>query len=254
MKSMLRSSIYYACETYYDLKETEIRKLERIEETFLRKILKTSSGCPINQLYLEVGLTPGRFEIIKTRLLYLRYILNQKKESRLFKFFEAQKNNPRKGDWVSMCRQNMKEIHLKISMKEIKEMKETRFRSLLKEKIRIAALEYLKENRKTKGKEIDYRSLHMADYLLPNSSELTISEKQEIFAMRNRMTNIPANFSSMKETMKCVCGLTEQMAHIYECIYLNKEKITMKYENVEDMKIVLKDLNKKWKKERKFKI
>ena len=59
MKSMLRSSIYYACETYYDLKETEIRKLERIEEIFLRKILKTSSGCPINQLYLKVGLAPS---------------------------------------------------------------------------------------------------------------------------------------------------------------------------------------------------
>ena len=142
-------------------------------------------------------------------------------------------------------------------MKEIKEMKENKFRSLLKEKIRIAALEYLKENRKTKGKEIDYRSLHMADYLLPNSSELTISEKQEIFAMRNRMTNIPANFSSMKETMKCVCGLTEQMAHIYECIYLNKEKITTQYENifkenVENMKIILKRFKQNMEKREKI--
>ena len=31
---MLRSSIFYACETYYNLKETEIRQLERIEEVF----------------------------------------------------------------------------------------------------------------------------------------------------------------------------------------------------------------------------
>ena len=170
--------------------------------------MKTSSGCPINQLYLEVGLTPGRFEIIKTRLLYLRYILNQNEESRLLKFFEAQQNNPRKGDWVSMCQQNMKEIHIDISMKEIKEMKETKFRSLLKEKIRFAALEYLKENRKTKGNELDYRSLQPT-HLLPNSSEPTISDKQRIFAMRNRMTNIPANYSSNKETMKCVCGHTE---------------------------------------------
>ena len=67
--------------------------------------------------------------------------------------------------------------------------------------------------------------------------------------MRNRMTNIPANYSSKKEAMKCVCGLTEHMAiymaHIYECIYLNKEKIITKYENifkenVENMKIILK--------------
>ena len=84
-----------------------------------------------------------------------------------------------------MWRQNMKEIHLNISIKE------TKFRSLL-----------------------------------------------------NRMTNIPANYSSNKETIKCVCGHTEQMAHIYKFRHLNKEKITTQYENifkenVENMKIVL---------------
>ena len=43
------------------------------------------------------------------------------------------------------------------------------------------------------------------------------------------------------------------MAHIYECRYLNKEKITMKYENifkenVEEMKIVLKRFKQNMKK------
>jgi hypothetical protein len=47
---MLRSSILYACETYYNLKENEIRFLERIEESFMRHLLKTSKGCPIVQL------------------------------------------------------------------------------------------------------------------------------------------------------------------------------------------------------------
>ena len=123
-------------------------------------------------------------------------------------------------------------------------MKETKFRSLLKGKIRTAALEYLNEKRKSKGKEIIYETLRMADYLLPNSSGLSIADKQEIFSMRNRMTNIPANFRSNKETNKCVCGQDEQMAHIYECKYLNKENITINYENifednVEKMKMIL---------------
>ena len=83
----------------------------------------------------------------------------------------------------------------------------------------------------------------MADYLLP-SSGLSIADKQEIFSMRNRMTNIPANFRSNTETNKCVCGQNEQMAHIYECKYLNKEKITINYENIftdniEKMKMIL---------------
>ena len=50
-----------------------------------------------------------------------------------------------------MCQQNIKEINLDISMKEIKEMKETEYRSLLKKKIQTTALEYLKKKRKSKG-------------------------------------------------------------------------------------------------------
>ena len=60
MNTMLRSIILYGCETYYNLKEGEIRQLERIEEGFLRELLKTSKGCPIAQLYLEVGQAPDQ--------------------------------------------------------------------------------------------------------------------------------------------------------------------------------------------------
>ena len=63
---MLRSSILYACETYYNLKETEIRQIERIEEGFLRQLFKTPKGCPIAQLYLEAGYIPARFAIFQT--------------------------------------------------------------------------------------------------------------------------------------------------------------------------------------------
>ena len=62
---ILRGSILYASETYYNLTESQLRNLERIEEGLLRKILKTSRGCPISQLYLETGQWPTRYQIIK---------------------------------------------------------------------------------------------------------------------------------------------------------------------------------------------
>ena len=49
---MLRSSILYTSETYYNLKEHEITILERIEESFMRQLMKTTKGCPIVQLYM----------------------------------------------------------------------------------------------------------------------------------------------------------------------------------------------------------
>ena len=65
LNAMVRSSILYASELYYDLKEGELRHLETIEEGYLRKVLNTTKGCPIVQLYLAVGHHPTRFEIQK---------------------------------------------------------------------------------------------------------------------------------------------------------------------------------------------
>ena len=93
---------------HYSLKENELRQIQRIEEGYLRKILKTAKGCPITQLYLEVGQFPARFEIQKMRLLYLKYILEQDDESKLKKFLILQLEEPSRGDWASTCTKNLK--------------------------------------------------------------------------------------------------------------------------------------------------
>ena len=87
---MLRSSIIYACETYYGLSKYHIRQIERIEDNFLRKLFKASKGCPIAQLYLESGHIPVRFQIYKSRLLFLKYILEQDPKSLLYNFLTQQ--------------------------------------------------------------------------------------------------------------------------------------------------------------------
>ena len=117
---MLRSSNLYAGETYYNLKEVELRHLERIEENFLRKLFKTSKGCPISQLYLESGHTPARFEISKMRLLFLKCILHEKPDSMIHKFLNLQFKNPSKGDWASTCLQDLKDLKLNLSVEDIK--------------------------------------------------------------------------------------------------------------------------------------
>ena len=229
INAILRSSIFYASETYYDLKEKEIRQLERIEECFLRKLLKTGRNCPIVQLYLEVGQIPGRFEMMKMRLLFLKHILDQNQESRIFKIFEAQKLFPTKGDWVSMCKRNIEDINLELSMNEIKAMTKTKFTTILKKKISNAAFEYLLKKQGKKGGEIKYSGVQMASYLQPYCSVLTINEKQEIFSIRNGMVNIPANYGTKSE---CICGKNENLAHIYECQQLNREQPKLEFEQI----------------------
>ena len=64
-------------------------------------------------------------------------------------------------------------------------------------------LEYLKEKTKSKGKEIVNETLLMAEYLLTYCKNMSLTEKQEIFAMRTRMTNNPENHKTSIKLSKC---------------------------------------------------
>jgi hypothetical protein len=153
MNVMLRGSILYSCEMYYNLKENELRQIERIEEGLIRKILNTKKGFPITQLYLELGQHPARFEIQKMRILYLKYILEQPDDSQLKKFLNLQFEKPTRGDWASTCLKDLRELNISLSLEEIQQMTKYRFSNILKERIHENALKYLTGKQGKKGKE-----------------------------------------------------------------------------------------------------
>ena len=246
---ILRSSILYASETYYNLKESEIRILERIEEHYLRKLFKTTKGCPISQLYLEAGQYPARFEIIRRRLLFFKNILNENPNSLIFKFVQLQIEKPSKGDWASSCISSLQYLNIKLSIHEIAKMKKNQFSKILKKSLEEKSVQYLLENRKSKGKEINYTRLKMAEYLLPQNENLSIEEQQYIFSIRNRMIPIESNFSVIGKERPCLCGEVKTMKHIYTCKKLNEEEIFIEYEeifteNVKNQKMILKRFKK----------
>ena len=209
----------------------------------MRKILKTSRGCPITSLYLSLGQTPARFEILKMRLLFIKYILEQPIESMVFRMLKLQLEKPMRGDWASTCLRDLESINLKLTLDDIKSMKKEKYKTILKEKVNETALKYLVSKQGKKGREINYPSLEMSDYLLPFNKQ-TIEEKCEMFALKNSMINIKANFSSKSE-FKCECGELENMNHIYECKNFNEKTPEIPFEknyngNLNEQKFVYK--------------
>ena len=228
----LRRSILYGCETYYFLKENEMRQIERIEESFMRQFLKTTKGCPINQMYLELGQIPARFDIVKLRLFFLKYILCQEKSSLINQVFNQQVNKPTKNDWASTCSINLKELNIEMTFEEIEEMPITKFNEMVRQKCKESAYNYLMKRRGSKGAEIVYTRIQMSEYLLPND-EFNIENQRNLFSIRTRMVNIPSNFVNKENNhFQCLCGEKEDMKHIYDCIYLNSEEPEENFENL----------------------
>jgi hypothetical protein len=90
-----------------------------------------------------------------------------------------------------MCLEDLQHLEINESFKEIKQMSYFQFKKLLKDRVKIAAFEYLNNKKGTKGGDIQYLKLQMAE--LPTSVKLSIEAKCEIFGMRNKMSKIPAN-------------------------------------------------------------
>jgi hypothetical protein len=230
-KSLLRSSILYAAETMYNIKENE-----RIDENMLRQLFKTGNGCSIYQLYFESGQLPARYQIKRMKLVFYRYILTQDKDSLMFKFLFAQKMEPTKNYWYSEVQEILKEFEIEMTEEEIVNKSSTLYNNIVKKKAVTAGIKYLKTKqlKGEMGRKIQYNNLELQDYLNP-CSNINLEDQRLMFSLRCEMNPLKSNFRrnmEMKEEY-CVqeCGKELDNSHITWCDILNtKEDYT--YENL----------------------
>ena len=221
--SLLRSSLLYGAETMYNLKESELRAIEVIEESAIQKVLKTKRSCPKHILYLESGIYPARYIIHRKMMNFLKYILHQPSNSLMYRMFEVQQENPTKGDWVSSVKELIHVYQIKLTICEIKTMKTSLFKSLVKRKVEKTAFQNLsdKKDHGQKGCHIQYESMKMADYLHPEC-EISLSDKYEIFSIRSEMNDFPSNFGNKTLcTMGCLEVLNSE--HVTTCPRLTEK-------------------------------
>ena len=220
-KSLHRGSALYASETYYNLSELDLRNIESPEQDCLKQIANSSKICPKFLLFLEFGEIPGRFHIYKMKLHFLHQILTQKENSLMFRFFEAQRKNPTKGDWVSGINEALQICEINLTFSEIKHMKLSNYEGIVNKNIKICAFNYLKSQIRSKGSEIDYGEfLTLQDYLRPNDI-LTLAEQRALFSYRVRANELQYNTPGSGEKEFCICQEHLTNDHLYSCPVLN---------------------------------
>ena len=223
----LISSLISSSETWYDLKESELRKLEKCDENLLRKILKCSNQVPHEILYLELGLIPIRYIIILRRTAYLQEVLKQSnKKSVIFRFFMAQLENPTKNDWVTQVLKDLTYLDINLDLEQIEAMTADKFKALCKTKVKFKAFEYLEENKMElkSVKHIRYDRLEMAKYLRENNWGFTNRERQYLFQCRLNDIDVRANRKWKYKEIHCIScndkSMEETTEHILNCATL----------------------------------
>ena len=97
---------------------------------------KTTAGCPIVQLYLELGHIPARYQIMKLRFLFLKSMLREEEDSRISLILRLQLEERKKGDWSSTCIADLKSLGISGSLEQIMKKPRIQFRKKIIENIR----------------------------------------------------------------------------------------------------------------------
>ena len=189
-ESLFLSSLLLNSEAWVNYTDKDIRILEQCDEMLLTNILEGDQKSSNAFKYLELGVIPIRFEIMKRKLMFLQYILKQDKNSMIYNVLKATKENPMKNDFVYTCKKYLEMLKIKTTFEEMEKMSKMQLRKMLSKKIRHEALVYLKNQQfnQEKIKDIVYSDLKMQDYLQEGDRNTSISKV--IFKARGQILDI----------------------------------------------------------------
>ena len=126
------NSILLNMETWQNLKDNDLREINKLDNFLLGKMVGAHSKVPIEFLFLETAALLIDFILKSRRVNYLHTILNREKSELTHKIYLAQLNDRVKGDWAGMVEEDMKDIKLSLCSKEICTMKKAAFKNIVK--------------------------------------------------------------------------------------------------------------------------
>ena len=173
------------------------------------------------------------------RLNFLHYLLNEDENSLVGRFLQAQVECSGRGDWITTVKADMEELEMNMTLEDIKMLSKTGWKDLVSKKVQNRAFKYLTDLKTThsKARNIQYQNLQLQSYLGSSENNLTIQEKQFIFAARTRMLDVKANFKSSESDLscrKCRNG-TESQEHLISCEALSDGNLVINSSHYEDI-------------------
>ena len=131
-ESLFLNSILTNSGVWYCLTDVDIKNLEDLDLSLLRKVLNAPFSVPPEGVYLELGCLNINTLIKAKRVNYLHYLISQSENTMLGKFFNAQLKYSSKNDWTEQVKTDLKDFGISDEMSELKGISNLRFKKLVK--------------------------------------------------------------------------------------------------------------------------
>ena len=128
-ESLLLNSILTNSGVWYGLTDVDIKKLEDLDLSLLRKILNAPFSVPPEGVYLELGCLNINTLIKEKRENYLHYLISQSEHTMLRQFFNTQWKYSSKNDWTERVKADLKDFGISDEICELKSISNLRLKS-----------------------------------------------------------------------------------------------------------------------------
>ena len=134
--------------------------------------------------------------------------------------YEAQKLDPKQGDFVQLVKTDLKLANITITEEEIQNMDKINFQTLVKSEIKNAAFSYLLELQQSHSKyrDVKHTTLKMQPYMCDQT--MSPEDISLLFALRTKsVRNIRADFNKMFNSDLCpLCKRhVDTIPALFEC-------------------------------------
>ena len=138
---------------------------------------------------------------MKRRIMFLHEILHQEKGSLLFRFFQAQYNDPVRGDWWLTVRDDMENLGINLSLDQISQMSKFSLKQVVGKKADAKALQFLNSKKGNKCIQVSHKKLEIQKYLMPNP--MSNIQRKFLFQLPSRMLDLKVNFQGSHQNFLC---------------------------------------------------
>ena len=157
------NGILYSLEARNFLNKSHLETLQACDNYLLSKLFMSGANSPIIGYFWETGALPMKFVLMVRRLLYLWDILQKKNSELVRHIVDLQLSCPIKYDWITLVKNDLNQCDLEFNVNMIRSHSKSKFKVLIKSKIRDLAHEYLIKNRSSKT--VNLEDFKFQDYI-----------------------------------------------------------------------------------------
>jgi hypothetical protein len=217
--AMFVNGILLNSEAWHGITKKHIEKLEVMDRSLLKYIVKAHSKVQNEFIYLEMGILKIEQIISCRRMLYLQTILKREDKEITKRVYHAQKKSPSEGDWLKLVEGDFKTLGLEINETLIQNCTKSQFKVMVKTSLKSHIFSELKKEQAghSKIKTIKYPIFQSQEYLkthMMNNHEVSL-----LFALRSKtVKQFKANFPFHSDSKCPMCGKEEDTQdHCIKC-------------------------------------